>query len=294
MTPNQALSRPTYIPVAPAPPVELRPVPAPLAPGSDEHRELLAHVFADTHVRFDAAAVTWPEISAESIANLRALPVWDEALRTENLTARLVQAYASREADPVLRDVIALQGYEEGRHASMIESMARHYELAPIPEPEPLPADLDMAFLRMGHGECMDSFFAFGLFEIAKRSELFPPALVEKFEPLLQEEARHIIFFVNWLAIQRARRGRFARFRFTLKNARAIVQQVWWRIRGLMGMEPDHFTKSHAKLDLDLQPRAFLDLCLVEHERRLAPYDERLLRPTLVPAIVRKVRWLVR
>ena len=37
----------------------------------------------------------------------------------------------------------------------------------------------------------------------------------------------------------------------------------------------------------ELSARSFLELCLRENDRRLAPYDEHLLRPTLVPSSVR-------
>jgi hypothetical protein len=43
----------------------------------------------------------------------------------------------------------------------------------------------------------------------------------------------------------------------------------------------------------DVTPRDFLGVCLDEHSRRLEPYDRRLLRPRLAPAIARRTRALL-
>ncbi|HEY1250030.1 MAG TPA: hypothetical protein VGH97_02505, partial [Thermoanaerobaculia bacterium] len=37
----------------------------------------------------------------------------------------------------------------------------------------------------------------------------------------------------------------------------------------------------------DVTLRSFLELCIAENERRLAPYDARLLRPMIVPPVIK-------
>ena len=151
--------------------------------GSLEHKELLCRTFIDTHDPFKPAAIRWPDLDAETLARLKAMPVWNEATRTEAATAVKVQSLGDIEKDPLLAEAISLQGYEEARHAEVLVLLARHYGIPIDDHPTPeVPSNPTRAFLRTGYGECMDSFFAFGLFRMGERAQYFPKALVDVFE----------------------------------------------------------------------------------------------------------------
>ena len=113
----------------------------------------------------------------------------------------------------------------------------------------------------------------------------------------MQEEARHILFIVNWAAYLRARRPLVMRPAFDARRAWNVTAQAFDRVKGAMQMAggngassegtQDGFTlKSHTAFG-DFTLRSFLELCLAENERRLSIYDARLLRPALVPGTVR-------
>ncbi len=258
---------------------------------STGYRELYCRTFIDSHIRFDPAALTWPELTGAERERLAALPFWAEAVETERVTARTVQRAARRESDPLLRQAIALQGEEEGRHALLLRDLTRHYAI-PLPDAAPLPPERpgDWDFLYAGCGECFDSFFAFGLFEIARRSGYFPPRLIEIFDPIMQEEARHILFFVNWLADRRARLAPWRRPFDRLRLGLIFGLQVWSRVKTAVGMGrgQENFTlRGHQAIDLVLTPAGFLALCMEQNERRFSPYDPRLRRPKLLPGLAK-------
>jgi len=280
--------------------------------GSPEHKELLCRMFIETHDPFKPSEIRWPDLDAENLARLKAMPIWNEATRTEAATAVKVQSLGDTEKDPLLAKAISLQGYEEGRHAEVLQLLTRHYgiELASSAPPE-VPTNPTRAFLRTGYGECMDSFFAFGLFRMGERAQYLPKAFVAIFDTIMQEEARHILFIVNWAAYLRAQRPLLARPAFDAWRAWNVVAQAIGRLKGALEMAGAGKGKSKetkesvetvvdnskagftmgaaASLFGDFSLRTFFELCLAENERRLSQYDPRLLRPTMVPSVIRQV-----
>jgi len=263
-------------------------MPPSLVVGSQEHKELFCRFFIDTHVAFDPATIAWPALDEESCKRLQSLPVWAEAVKTEYVAARTIQTWAALETDPLIREAVTLQGYEEARHAATIQGLITHYGISTptLRLPPPL-ANAEWAFRRLGYSECFDAFFTFALFAIARDSGFFPAVLVDKFEPVMQEEARHILFFVNWEAYRQARSPLWQRPLHLWRGALGRALQVWHRVKSAMNVRSDkNFTmKGHQVITMDITPRRFLALCLTENAQRLERYDTRLLRPRLVPTM---------
>jgi len=259
--------------------------------GSEEHKRLFCRTFIETHDGYEVSAVDFPDIDAASRERLLSLPIWDEAVNTERETARKVQRMADFEPDPLVREAIALQGFEEGRHAALLDRLTQRYDIAVQRRgDEPEPANAVWEFTRTEYGECFDAFFAFGLFALARDSGFFPPPLVTLFDPVMQEEARHVLFFVNWMAYRRARLPFMLSPFLDLQRGLAVVLQVLSRVRtalDLGGAEQDNFAmNSHGSLG-DFSLPAFLEVCLRENQQRLGVYHSDLLRPEFVPYLAR-------
>jgi len=270
--------------------------PGPIRLGSERHKRLFSRMLLDTFNPYKPAVIDWPALDAAARERLVSLPIWDIAVQTEGKASRRVKSYAELIADPLLRQAIELNGFEEARHKTVLANMVEAYGIALAPEPDyRAPRDAEWAFMVTGYSECIDSFFAFGLFELAKRSGYFPPALVDTFEPVMQEEGRHITFFVNWVAWHRRNLPWWKKPLFQAKILAVWAFLIWERAgiaRDIGGAPQDNnFTVTGSKsVGVDASPAELMDICLAENDRRLAGYDPRLLRPRFVPAMVRLAR----
>ncbi|MDR3526983.1 MAG: hypothetical protein P4L57_06850 [Rhizomicrobium sp.] len=281
------------------PNVRFEPITVPEGPirlGSPQHLELFCTTLLETFNPYKPAVIDWPKLEPKTQAIITSLPIWDIAVQTENRAGLFVASFGEVVTHPLLKRAIELNAFEERRHRYVLSNLVQAYGIALAPEPVyEKPKDPEWAFVRVGYSECIDSFFAFGLFEAASRTGLFPPELVETFEPVIHEEGRHILFFVNWIAWYRRTMAWWRRPWFELKVLAIWACLIWERI-GIAssmehGMQDSNFTVNGAsQLGVELKPAALFDLCLEENDRRLSVYDSRLLRPTFIPSMVRLVR----
>ena len=203
--------------------------------------------------------------------------------------------------EPALRNALLHMASEESRHREVLSRLVAAYDIPMQPEPVYAPPkDTEWGFMVTGYSECMDSFFAYGLFELARRSGFFPEELVETFEPVVQEEGRHILFFMNWIAWHKANMPLWRRPYFTVKTAAVWAFLIWERIgiaRNVDGLEGGdaNFTMNGSKsLSDEMDPAILIDICLEEDKRRMAGYDQRLLRPTTMPRLARLARIFIK
>jgi Rubrerythrin len=276
-------------------------VPGPIKYGDSTHFAMLTRILKETYNPYKPAVLDWPKLEPETLHRITSLPIWDIAVQTEIKASMRIEAFAATVRDPALREALQHMAGEERRHRDVLSRLVAAYDIPMKPDGEyKLPRDAEWAFMVTGYSECMDSFFAYGLFEMARRSGYFPIALVETFEPVVQEEGRHILFFMNWIAWHKATMPLWRRPYFALKTAAVWAFLIWERIGiardvdGLEGGDANFTMNGGAALADEMDPAVLIDICLEEDKRRMAGYDARLIRPTTMPRLARLARLFIR
>ncbi|BFG76011.1 hypothetical protein PTKU46_40440 [Paraburkholderia terrae] len=263
--------------------------------GSDEHKQMFCRMLLETHNPYKPAVIDWPQLQPDALKRITSLPIWDIAVQTEGRASIRVATYAAQVQDPLIREAIEMDAAEEARHKHVLSRLVAAYGIELAPEPEyPAPRDAEWAWMFTGYSECIDSFFSFGLFRSAQLSGYFPEELVETFEPVIQEEARHILFFVNWVAWYRRTMPWWRRPWHSLRVGAIWIKLIWDRVAIAKGIDSNgvahdsNFLPANSStIGQALSTRQLIELCLLENDQRMAGYDKRLVRPALVPALAR-------
>jgi len=259
--------------------------------GSPEHRDTFCKHFMQTYTEFDPDTLPWPNLDEAALNRLKSVPFWEEVFYTERRAGAIVAEFVKTLQDPVMKEAVALQGFEEARHAKLIRVMIEKYGIDAAERPlEDVSDNVETRFKDFGFGECMDSFLGFGVFKIAMQSEFLPKEMFTIFETLMYEETRHIVFFVNWMAWREAQRGRGAAWLRAATSlwfyARAIGRLAGTIRRGAKVNDGTDFSATQAGVFLEgFTFRRFLENCYGENARRMKEFDDGLLRPSFLPKL---------
>lgn len=253
--------------------------------GSASHLHETCRMFRETFNPCRPAVIRWPKLSPEMLQRLTSLPIWNIAVHTEGRARLRFASYAATLKTSEGRDAVMLNAREENRHKEVLANLVKAYGIALGPEPDyRVPRDPEWMYLVTGYSECIDSFFAFGLFELACRSGFFPAELVETFEPVMQEDvATSCCLPAWWPGNGRPYRGGDA------SPSSAASRQL-----GSPSPGNGWSWRAQAVTPVEIGVRDLMALCLQENDRRFAVYDARLVRPRTVPTLARTFLFLTK
>ncbi len=263
--------------------------------GSEAHKQAFCRMLLDTFDPYKPAVIDWPKLEPEALSRVVNMPFWTIAVETEDRASAHFVNFAAMQTDPLLKEAFELIAFEENRHRHVLNALVKAYDITLKPLPKYVPSKrTEWNMMSTGYGECLDSFFAFGLFELANRSGYFPPELVETFEPVVREENRHIVFFINWVAWKQANTPFLWKPWFMIKRLSHLALNGLSRLGVVDGDQDDFATTGKEAVGIDIELAGFMDLCLSENNRRMATLDERLVRPKIMPSLVKTLRVFIR
>jgi hypothetical protein len=162
--------------------------------------------------------------------------------------------------------------------------MAERYELNTDAEPVHVNVT-ERAFLDFAYKECLDAFLGFGAFRLAREMNFLPDEFLSMFTWFMTEEARHVVFFTNWIAYERVRR----------KGAAAALQAAGAAIgyARALRMLPVAVNSANngsgfmgdSEAFGGISLRRYLETCVRENALQMSAFDARLLRPRVLPTI---------
>jgi hypothetical protein len=218
----------------------------------------------DTHNPYRPSIVDWPILDPEARDRLVSLPIWGVATQTEGNARLRVLSYADTIEDPLLREAIEIDGFEETRHKQVQSHIVQAYGI-------PWRRNRHTCVRDIPNGRSCSPVFASASTPSSPSACLRWPSdrdffrLASSTPSNLWCRKRADIF--SFLSIGLPRIGA------TCRRGDAFSSCV--------------FTGGKAVGGVEMSAAVLIGVCLSEHERRFAGYDARLLRPNVMPYLMR-------
>jgi hypothetical protein len=264
--------------------------------GSNEHKRLFCRTFSDSHTRYRPEDILFPPLADEDLERLQSVSSWQTRLRFKRWASIVAKAYAQTLADHLVKGAITLYGKEQQRHGSVLEVFMQRYSISvsALP-PLAVPPRPDLAFIDLGYNAALDTFLDCGLFAILRQYQSLPLALLQTWDAILAEEARHLSLFINCLAYQNTKQK--VAFSQPFRGLPILWQQrnSLLTLLGAFGEkeDPEDYPPAQRWLAA-LGAEQFLDLCLAEHSRRMQALPANLVQPQFSPALAKFTKEVLR
>ena len=169
------MTRRSKLPIVP-PGYGLQPNPDRSSPAARRTRRAFCRMLLDTHNRYKPSIIDWPMLDPEARERLVSAADLGHrgADRGQGPTAGAELCRDRRRPGAAPGDRARRRSRRAGTRRCS-PTWSRPMASASPPEPDYVrPRDPEWAFMVTGFSECIDSFFAFGLFALARRSGFFP------------------------------------------------------------------------------------------------------------------------
>jgi hypothetical protein len=249
--------------------------------GSYESKKRFCQYLIESHIPDSSASQPWPTLDSVWIERIQSVSVWGECLLTQHYAAQIVCAFAQTLKDPMVKEAVMLQGEEQKRLVSNIQSFLRTYSIpSPALPAVMMPKNLEAAFIEVGYRNALDFFWVDGLREAAHQSKFIPDDLDQHFGQLFAEQTRHTVFLVNWMAYQKVklkkRWGEWSAVPALWNRSSMVV-----RLMTAFGAKDEDERPAATRWMMRFSPETFLTLCLFTQKKRMQAIEADLLQPQL-------------
>ncbi len=256
--------------------------------GSYHHKKLSCELISEHHRVYELSQLDWPELDDEVGKKLAAIP-WRSLAQERLAAARIIDAYGGSLKANLARNALGVIALETHRQGQFLQHLATHYQLPEVgnrPQPKYL---IGADYKRVTHCLNVTFFLGAGLYELVSRTGYLPIDLLTLLNTQLDEQARHLCFFVNWLVIQTQEQQKPEYEPFGVFALWYQRQQILGLLKTLNRNEyDDNLPKNPSLGDVFMGQWRFPDFiqaCNQGYTQRFATFDSKLKHPAVLPQI---------
>ena len=165
--------------------------------GSYQHKKLFCELLTEHPV----SPLTLPALEPETKQRLAELEIWPWVYGQHQRWGSVAQSFSSMEKGTLLQTAIAQMADNELALAQTLKTLCKKNRLGVLVVGNGTAASATM-FRQCNYQGHLNFFLACGLYEVFQQAGYLQSDLLQVWDQMLNIQARHVLFFFNWLAYQ--------------------------------------------------------------------------------------------